>query len=239
MGKKQINWELYAETRFLGRNRLLLEHHQEVLRDFLHFFSDLSPDLHIFDVGCSSGFFLVILRELGFEKIEGIDISETFVSRASTKGLQCRTANVLHGFITEKANKADVVLLMDILEHLPDPKIALENCKTILKEDGIMYITVPLYDSLTERLIRIIRKKTRLQQAQEHDPTHIQAFSETNFHKLLKETDFIIVESKRLYCPIPSFSRRIHDFINLFLPSFWKGQFLRVVIKLQHPVSHA
>jgi 2-polyprenyl-3-methyl-5-hydroxy-6-metoxy-1,4-benzoquinol methylase len=241
METNQIDWELYAVTRFLGRNRLLFEHHQEVLRDFLHFFSHLSTELHIFDVGCSAGFFLVILRELGFEKIEGTDISETFVSHARTKGLQCRTANVLNGFIPEeKKNKADVVLLMDILEHLPEPKRALENCRTLLKKDGIIYITVPIYDSLTERLIRTIRKKTRLQQAKEHDPTHIQAFSETDFYNLLKEADFIMVESKRLFCPIPIISKRkIRDFINLLLPDFWKGNFLRVVVRLQQPVPRA
>ena len=239
MKTNQLDWELYAETRFLGRNRLLFEHHQEVLRDFLQFFSHLSTELHIFDIGCSAGFFLVILRELGFDKIEGIDISEKFVLRARTKGLQCGIANVLNGFIPEeKENKADVVLLMDILEHLPEPLRALENCKKILKKDGIIYITIPIYDSLTERLVRIIRKKTRLQQAIEQDPTHIQAFSETDFYKLLKKGGFIIVESKRLFCPIPGISKRnIRDFINLLLPNFWKGKFLRIAAKVQYPAT--
>jgi len=239
MTTNQVDWELYAETRLLGRNRLLFEHHQEVLRDFLNYFSKLSIDLHIFDIGCSSGFFLVILRELGFDKIEGIDISAKFVSSARTKGLQCRIADVINGFIPEETeNIADVVLLMDILEHLPEPVKALENCKKILKIDGIIYITVPIYDSLPERLTRTIRKKTRLQQAKEHDHTHIQAFSETDFYKLLKEADLIIVESKRLYCPIPRVSKRkIRDLINLLLPNFWKGEFLRVVVRVQNPVT--
>jgi 2-polyprenyl-3-methyl-5-hydroxy-6-metoxy-1,4-benzoquinol methylase len=233
MKTDRTDWELYAETRLLGRNRLLLEHHQEVLRDFLNYFSCLPTDKHIFDIGCSSGFFLVVLRELGFNNIEGADISETFVSYAGTKGLQCRTADVLDGHITEETtSKADVVLLMDVLEHLPDPVTALGNCKRIMKEDGLIYITVPIYDSLTERLTRTIKRKTRLQQAKEHDPTHIHAFSEKDVFELLKECGFMVVESKRLFCPVPRVSkRRIRDIINLLLPDFCKGKFLRVAAR--------
>jgi 2-polyprenyl-3-methyl-5-hydroxy-6-metoxy-1,4-benzoquinol methylase len=233
MTTDQVDWELYAETRLLGRNRLLLEHHQEVLRDFLNYFSRLPTETRVFDIGCSSGFFLVVLRELGFNNIEGADISETFVSYAGTKGLQCRTADVLDGPITEETtNRADVVLLMDVLEHLPDPIRALDNCKKVMRKDGIVYITVPIYDSLTERLTRTIKKKTRLQQAKEHDPTHIHAFSEKDVFELLKECGFMVVESKRLFCPVPRIPvRRIRDITNLLLPDCCKGKFLRVAAR--------
>ena len=165
METNQIDWELYAVTRFLGRNRLLFEHHQEVLRDFLHFFSHLSTELHIFDVGCSSGFFLVILRELGFEKIEGTDISETFVSHARTKGLQCRTANVLNGFIPEEISIAAEPEIAKAMDKVREPlKILAQKIeKSGKSKEEIVKLSFDNFDELfqeKEKFEEIERLKT-------------------------------------------------------------------------------
>jgi hypothetical protein len=48
------DWENYASHRELGRNRLIMPHHKEVLSDFINFFKNQSLDTKILDVGCGS-----------------------------------------------------------------------------------------------------------------------------------------------------------------------------------------
>ena len=228
--EQEVDWEKYAEARLLGRNRLVLPHHRETIFDFVEFFSIQPCELEILDIGCAAGFFLVLLRELGFQKISGFDISHDFVEQARSKGLNCDVADVLDEKKKTITQKYDVVLLMDLLEHLTNPAKALEIVRRrVLRQSGILFITIPTYDSLAEKYARMILKKTKLQQAREHDPTHVQAFSQRGFHNILDETGFNIMESKRLYCQIPRISNsRLGLVLEHILPECIKGKFLRV-----------
>jgi 2-polyprenyl-3-methyl-5-hydroxy-6-metoxy-1,4-benzoquinol methylase len=227
---QKINWEKYSESRLLGRNRLTLEHHQEVLLDFIEFFSTQPNDLKIVDIGCAAGFFLTLLRELGFQKIFGFDISENFVEQAKLKGLNCQVADVLNKKTGAIPQTFDLVLMMDLLEHFENPSGALETIrKNVLRPNGMIFITIPIYDSIAEKIVRIIRRKPKLLQAVEHDPTHVQAFSQSGFEAILKSAGFRILESKRFYCRLPKmFNIKSRLIINELLPQAVKGTFLRV-----------
>lgn len=229
-----VDWNQYAEHRLLGRNRLLFEHHQEVLTDFLQFFSRQSVNDRIVDVGCAAGFFLVMLRELGFLDLEGIDASEDFAASARAKGLACRVADVLaDSFASSEFRKADVVLLMDVLEHLADPVHALRTIRrALLKEGGLVYVTVPIYDSATDKLSRVVRRKSRMQQAVQHDPTHVHAFTAWDIRRVVEESGFEVVSSKRLFCGLPGVpGKRLRDLLRILMPEACKGRFLRIVAR--------
>jgi 2-polyprenyl-3-methyl-5-hydroxy-6-metoxy-1,4-benzoquinol methylase len=227
----RTDWNDYARDRAPGRHRLLLEHHQGVLRDFLEFFSAVPLDSRILDIGCASGFFLVLLRELGFENIEGADASEVFVERAAKKGLRSRVMDISDPQSAAPVERCDIAILMEVLEHLRDPRAALERVKELfLEEDGRLFITVPIYDSLTERLRFLARKEGRLERASEHDPTHVHAFTEKQVYEVIGKAGLKVVESKRIFCPLPFLpSRRLRTVVNLVLPSSLRGMFLRVV----------
>jgi SAM-dependent methyltransferase len=228
---QRVDWDEYAKGRLLGRNRLTLEHHREVIDDFLAFFSHRPNDLAILDVGCSAGFFLVLLRELGFQNLEGCDISEHFVAQARQKGLNCRVDNVF-AMRDERppTENHDVIMLMDILEHLDDPVAALKTVReNLLAKGGLVYATVPIYDSLHDKYERIAFGKTKIKQSKEHDPTHVQAFSENSFRAALGSAGFRVFESRRLYCEIPRIrSVRLRSIVRQVLPASFKGKFLRV-----------
>jgi len=229
--QSRVDWDEYAKARYLGRNRLTLEHHREVVDDFVRFFSNRSSDLVILDVGCSAGFFLVLLRELGFQNLEGCDVAESFVAQARQKGLNCRVDNVFVERAERLSAKSyDVVMLMDILEHLENPVAALNAVRReLLKENGTLYVTVPIYDSLHDKYERIRFGKTKLQQAQEHDATHVQAFSENGFRTVLDSAGFRVTESRRLHCEVPRVrSARLRTIVRQMLPASCKGKFLRV-----------
>jgi 2-polyprenyl-3-methyl-5-hydroxy-6-metoxy-1,4-benzoquinol methylase len=73
----------------------------------------------VLEVGCGSGLFLRLLAEAGYQ-VEGLDISKSDVAYANDQlGLR-----VHHGSVEEltlDASRYDAVLLMSVLEHVPNP----------------------------------------------------------------------------------------------------------------------
>ena len=206
----------------------MFEHHRDTLDDFIQWFSSQSTSAAIADIGCSSGFFLAILRELGFANITGYDISEYAVQLAIQKGLNCIACDVLVDGISSR--KFDIVLLMDVLEHLPHPDQALLRIRSsILHEKGILFLTAPIYDSLPERITRLLRRMKKLEQATDHDPTHLHAFSEISLHALLRASGYRIMDSRRLHCPIPRLhTSRGRIVVQKLLPYCCFGKFIRI-----------
>lgn len=224
-----VNWDQYSASRSLGRNRLVYEHHHEVVQDFIQFFSSVDTGLEVLDIGCSEGFFMGLLRELGFDHLYGVDLAARSIERIKAKGLQGRVANILNEQERGTLGQKDVVVLMDVLEHTEDPTAILKAISEILRPGGMLYLTVPIYDSWMDTYERRKRGITKLQQAQEHDPTHVQAFDFDQIKGHMESAGLQVQGSMRLYCRIPkirSRSRRIA--LMGLLPSRIKGKFLRV-----------
>ena len=94
----------------------------------------------ILDVGCGGGSYLYRLKQWGWETY-GVEPSEAGARQAQSLGL-----TVHHGTL-ESARFSDgffdVVRLSNVLEHLSDPKETLREVNRILRQDGLVYITVP------------------------------------------------------------------------------------------------
>ena len=98
--------------------------------------------LNILDVGCGTG---ALLRELGdYGNVQGLDFSPRAVSFCKERGL----LNVEQGSATEirYENKTfDLVLALDVLEHIKDDRKALSEINRVLKPGGIAIIFVPAF----------------------------------------------------------------------------------------------
>lgn len=103
----------------------------------------------LLDVGCAYGFFLQEAKR-HFE-VAGIELAEDAAAHARRQGLQ-----VLSG-VADEGNLAtlgpmDVIVLLDVIEHLPNPAETLGLCVRYLKPGGIMLITTGDFASLYARL---------------------------------------------------------------------------------------
>jgi len=95
--------------------------------------------LRVLEIGTGAGGALVPFKEAG-HSVLGIDFDEKFLDFGRSKGLSLQRGGIqdLDGLKT-----FDVVLLKDVLEHLPDPLQALRMIRESLSEKGIAYIQVP------------------------------------------------------------------------------------------------
>lgn len=108
------------------------------------------------DVGCSYGWLLERVRDTGFEPL-GIEPSPAAAMDAQTRGLP-----VVEGFFPDAipANTQPAVIsFMDVLEHLPDPVVALAAAKKRLAAGGVVVVQVPdqtcLLYQVAEALCRV------------------------------------------------------------------------------------
>jgi 2-polyprenyl-3-methyl-5-hydroxy-6-metoxy-1,4-benzoquinol methylase len=208
----RAKWSAYAEKRNLSRNRLLHAHHQEMLEDFLRLLSKLPTDQRILDVGPAGGLFMTLARELGFTSVQGVDASPVFVEVLRAKGLDAVVGDVVTraGF-EALAPPYDVVTMMEVLEHVEKPELALATVRSLLAPGGLLYLTVPICDSIFDRAARLFGSITRDEQVRAIDETHLHAFTTAELRAMLTSAGFPKLRVRRLSFRIGTKSRRPWD----------------------------
>ena len=109
------------------------------------------PGSSVLDVGCGRGVLLGALADRGFE-VHGVELSEDAVRGAEPRA-QIRIAPSLveAGY---PAESFDLVVVWHVLEHLQNPREALEEVHRILKPEGRLIVAVPNFSSLQARWTR-------------------------------------------------------------------------------------
>ena len=96
----------------------------------------------ILDIGCGGGLLSEPMKRLGAEVV-GIDASDKNIKIAKLHAKK-NNLNIKYlctspeNFKTE--TKFDVVLNMEIIEHVKDVSFFLKSCSKLLKKDGIMFV---------------------------------------------------------------------------------------------------
>jgi len=96
------------------------------------------------DVGCGDALFFDRLKKFG--EVEGVEPSVELVNPDNPY-----RANIHLCPFDEKFRPGklfSLILMLDVLEHLPDPVAALSHALSLLKSDGILMLTVPAFMSL-------------------------------------------------------------------------------------------
>jgi SAM-dependent methyltransferase len=107
--------------------------------------------IDLLDVGCGTGSFLASLDVRQFHA-SGIDLSAEAVRIAGARGLSVARQRIED--VDPRDGQYDVVTLWHVLEHLPDPVIALTVLRRCLRDDGHLVVQVPNADGLGFRLGR-------------------------------------------------------------------------------------
>lgn len=118
------------------------------MRKILELIKKYKTNCKLLDIGAGSGILVEEAINLGFEA-EGVEPSQWLQSKAKELGLP------VHLGTTKNINPAylyDVVTIIDIIEHVPNPIELLIDIHKVLKDDGIVVVSTPDVGSIMAKL---------------------------------------------------------------------------------------
>ncbi|MBO8180439.1 MAG: class I SAM-dependent methyltransferase [Archaeoglobus sp.] len=182
----------------------------------------------ILDVGCGSGKIIAVLEKLGWD-VYGIDLSSRAIENAKKRGLKKVYVGELTNFHFPK-KYFDVVLMRHVIEHIHNPNDYLSHINKILKDDGLLIISVP---NINSREFKIFREYWY----QLDVPRHLHFFNIHTLSKLLSNNKFNVINKYEDYRPFFSLSRSLVNLVNGYLCSSEKRKH-KFKILIDNPIFH-
>jgi len=149
-------------------------------------FIDKGP---VLDLGCGDGIFLQLLKEKGI-KGQGLDISEVAVQKAKSQGLLVEQFDFSQKPLPFADNSFAAVVLLDVLEHLYQPKDILQEAARLADE---LIVAVPNFNSLPARLQTLLG---RVPENNLPKKGHIYWFNLSVLSEILQNSGWKIIELK-------------------------------------------
>lgn len=115
---------------------------KQIAREFNRNLADPKPfeGLRIIDIGCGGGLLSEPLTRLGADVL-GADASERNITvaklHAEQEGLQIDYRAVTAEALADAGERFDIVVNMEVVEHVADPQDYLDECANLLKAGGL------------------------------------------------------------------------------------------------------
>jgi 2-polyprenyl-3-methyl-5-hydroxy-6-metoxy-1,4-benzoquinol methylase len=118
----------------------------------------------ILDVGCGDGLFFDQLLQFG--EVQGVEPAAAVVNPEGAHRSRIHICPFDENF--QPGKQFPLILMLDVLEHLPDPAAALGRALALLAPQGMLLVTVPAFkwlwtnhDVINEHFTRYTRKTFR------------------------------------------------------------------------------
>lgn len=140
----------------------------------------------LLDVGCGMGFMLKRFQELGWESY-GVDISSYATAYARSElGLNVSTGSI--DKLDFPDNYFDLATIVLTIEHMPDPRSALQKLHKLMKKKALLIIATHDIDGLRPKILRSKWQHLFV-------PEHLFFFSYRTLKRLLNEIEFNTVKA--------------------------------------------
>ncbi len=98
------------------------------------------PPATVLEIGCGAGWNLVDFRRAGYE-VAGFEYCSSMVTLGQRYEL-----NVRYGGVEDADGEYDVVIVNQVLEHVPEFYSFITAIERLMKPEGVLYIAVPNID---------------------------------------------------------------------------------------------
>ncbi len=152
--------------------------------------------IRILDLGCGNGSFTNFIAKNGYEVV-GVEESETGIKLASENFPDCQfiQGSIYNLPYTKLQDKFDIVLSLEVIEHLFYPKELVRAAKKFLKPNGRLIITTP-YHGYFKNLMLAVTGKMDKHFTVLWDGGHIKFFSVKTLTTLLESENYTDINFK-------------------------------------------
>jgi len=157
----------------------------------------IAPAAKIVDIGCGAGELIYELKDR-FDYLIGLDISGELLNIAKHRLSTERNTNSKMSFFLAsadrlpfKAQSFEIAVYSEILEHIDNTDKVLDEASHILKQGGILLISIPVY--WVEEIITSLNKDFIKYSG------HVKRFRLNEIMRLLSEHGFEVILKKNYY----------------------------------------
>jgi SAM-dependent methyltransferase len=120
------------------------------------------PHARILDVGCGTGATTAALSRFG--SVSGLDMGLAALRHAHANGLSVARGSAEN--LPVASGRLDVVVALDVLEHLDDDRRALGEMLRVLRPGGVLLVMVPAYPFLWSSHDEALEHRRRYRRAE-------------------------------------------------------------------------
>ncbi len=150
-----------------------------------------SGKLNILEVGCGNGWTADYLTGLG-HIVTAVDTSESGIAIARKNYPTVKRFEVASAYddLAQIESKADIVIALEVIEHLMLPRKFLQTAFNALRPEGHLILSTP-YHGYLKNLAICLLNKWDAHHSVEWDGGHVKFFSVQSLSSLLRDAGFI------------------------------------------------
>jgi len=134
------------------------------------------------DIGPGTGRWLDFMRQNGAEHLSAVDISSEVLTRCAELCDQLQKCDLEKDSLAQDTDSVDVVIAIEVLEHLQNPSMFLSEIVRVTKPGGIVLMTLP---NVTSFISRIRMMLGMLPVVMVSDPTHVGFYRQKDLVSLM------------------------------------------------------
>lgn len=189
--------KLYSKylTNMHTKNRDMVTKRRKMYKiefEFVNNFMNQKKKNIVLDIGCSGGYFLDLFQKARYE-CYGVEFGEE-AAKVAAKKYKIWYGNFADMSIDVKFN---LIIFRGVIEHVSSPRIYLQKAMSLLKKNGLIYITsTPNGSSFCANLFR--------EKWNQHDPRfHLMHFSPKHFDEFFQRNKYQKIAEAAFYTETP------------------------------------
>jgi 2-polyprenyl-3-methyl-5-hydroxy-6-metoxy-1,4-benzoquinol methylase len=160
----------------------------------------------VLEIGCGNGATLKWLKESNMcNTTSAIELVESMAKEAEKSVDKVYIGDCEKIVLDLVPNSYDLILCLDVLEHMIDPWIFIEKVQLSLKPDGIIVASIPNIRNANVIAKLVFNKTFKYESHGLLDKTHLRFFTKISAQELMS-IDFLVIE-KMITNPIPFFTK--------------------------------
>src|ERR1044072_5466719 len=172
----ELFYEVYSPEQSLSPPAFVQTRLEEITAGF----SPYRQGNRLLDIGCGAGNLLLAARKNGWNA-QGLDVAEQATAHVRQLGFE-----VFHGELQQAqfpSQHFDVITAAEILEHLSEPQLLVQEVARVLRAGGLFWTTTPHARGLSARVLGLSWRCVWA-------PEHLQIFSVAGMKALLRDAGF-------------------------------------------------